>query len=273
MPIYSHSKLSAFEECPLKFRYRYIDKIIPTIEKSIESHLGKVVHEVLEWLYSQVKDGRVPTIDDVVIYYSKKWKESWDPAIKNVKKKLTTKEYFNRGVQFLLDYYARHKPFDDNTLEVEKKIIISLDQEGKYKILGFLDRLVYNLKTQEYEVHDYKTSNNLPQPEAVENDRQLGLYSIAIKDEFGKDKKVSLVWHYLAFNRRIYSKRTNEQLEKLKKETIGLIKKIESEMEFPAKKSYLCHWCGYQPVCLLWNKNPPKTKEEAEKILRKPGRV
>lgn len=121
MPIYSHSKLSAFEECPLKFRYRYIDKIIPTIEKSIESHLGKVVHEVLEWLYSQVKDGRVPTIDDVVIYYSKKWKESWDPAIKNVKKKLTTKEYFNRGVQFLLDYYARHKPFDDNTLEVEKK--------------------------------------------------------------------------------------------------------------------------------------------------------
>ena len=268
MVVYSHSRLRTFEECPKKFKFRYIDKIIPTVEKSIESHLGKVVHETLEWLYRQVKEGRYPRIDDVVIYYSKRWEKTWDPAIKNVKKKLTTREFFNRGVQFLLDYYMRHKPFKDNTLDVEKKITISLDKNGKYKILGFIDRLVYNLETGEYEVHDYKTSGNLPQPEAIDKDRQLGLYTIAIKEEFGKGKKVSLIWHYLAFNRRIYSKRTDEQLEQLKRETIELIKKIESEMEFEPRKSYLCSWCEYKPICPAWVKNPPKTKEEAEKILR-----
>ena len=271
MPTYSHSRLSAFEECPLKFRYRYIDRIIPTIEKSIESHLGKVVHETLEWLYLEIKKGRIPTIDSVIIYYTKIWEKNWNDAIKNVKKKLTTKEYFNRGVGFLLDYYMRHKPFDDNTIEVEKKIEIALDENGKYRIMGFIDRLAYNLEKEEYEVHDYKTSNNLPQPEDIDNDRQLGLYSIAIQELFGKDKKVSLVWHYLAFNRRIYSSRTEEQIKKLKKETIELIKKIESEMEFASKKSYLCHWCEYKEICPMWNKNPPKSKEEAEKILRKIG--
>ena len=269
MPLYSHSRLSAFEKCPRKFRFRYLDRIIPPIEKSIETHLGKSVHTALEWLYLEVKEKRIPSIDDVVIYYSKTWEKNWDPAIKNVKKQLTTKDFFNRGVQFLLDYYMRNKPFDDNTLDIEKRIFIILDQTGKYKIQGFIDRLVYNLKTKEYEIHDYKTSSNLPQPEDVDNDRQLGLYSLAIKELFGKDKEVSLIWHYLAFNRKIYSKRTNEQLDILKKETIELIKKIEATTEFPTKKSYLCHWCEYKPICPVWNKNPPKSKEEAEKILRK----
>lgn len=269
MPLYSHSKLSTFEKCPKKFKFRYIDKIRPTIEKSIETHLGKSVHTTLEWLYRQVKEKIIPSIDNVIIYYSKTWEKNWDPAIKNVKKKLTTKDFFNRGVQFLLDYYMRNKPFDDNTLDTEKRILIVLEKSGNYKIQGFIDRLVYNLKTKEYEIHDYKTSSNLPQPEDVDNDRQLGLYSMAIKELFGKDKEVSLIWHYLAFNRKIYSRRTNEQLSKLKKDTIELIKKIEATTEFPTKKTYLCHWCEYKEICPAWNKNPPKTKEEAEKILGK----
>jgi len=268
MPIYSHSRLSTFENCPCKFKYKYLDKIIPPIETSIEAYLGKTVHDALEWLYIEVGKGNLPTIDDVVIYYSKKWEETWNDAIKNVKKQFTTKEYFNKGVQFILDYYMRHKPFEDNTLATEKKIFINLDKEGRYKIIGFIDRLAYNLETKEYEVHDYKTANNLPQPEAVENDRQLALYSIAVKEEFGKEKNVSLIWHYLAFNRKIQSKRTDEQLEKLKKDTIELIKKIESTTEFETKKSYLCGWCEYKPICGVWNKNPPKSKEEAEEMLR-----
>jgi len=245
---------------------------VPPVEKSIEAHLGKVVHEALEWLYLEVKEKRIPSIDQVIIYYSRRWKETWDDAIKNVKKRYTTKEYFNQGVGYLLDYYMRHKPFADNTIDVEKKVFIELDKEGRYRLIGFIDRLVYNLKTKEYEIHDYKTSGNLPQPEAVENDRQLGLYTIAIKELFGKNKKVSLIWHYLAFNRRIYSKRTEEQLKKLKKETIELIKKIESTTEFPTKKSYLCHWCEYKAICPVWNENPPKTRGEAEKILQKVGK-
>jgi len=273
MPWYSHSKLSTFESCPKKFKYRYIEKIVPPIEKSIETHLGKIVHDALEWLYIQVKEGFVPSLDDVVIYYTKRWEEKWDPAIKNVKKKYTTKEYFNQGVGYLLDYYIRHKPFDDNTIDVEKRIVIDLDKDGYYKIQGFIDRLVYNLKTKEYEIHDYKTSGNLPQPEAVENDRQLGLYTIAIKKLFGKDKKVALIWHYLAFNRRIHSKRTDEQLAKLKKDTLELIKNIENTTEFPSNKTYLCHWCEYKPICPIWNKNPPKNKEEAEKLFRKLSKV
>ena len=58
MATYSHSKLCTFEQCPLKYKLRYIDKIKPVIEKTIESHLGKVVHGTLEWIYNSVKENQ-----------------------------------------------------------------------------------------------------------------------------------------------------------------------------------------------------------------------
>ena len=258
--IYSHSRLSTFEQCPFKFKLRYIDKIIPEIEKSIEAHLGSVVHDTLEWLYKQIKNKKLPTIDEIIVYYSGNWEENYKPEIIIVKKELTVKDYFNKGVQFLLDYYVRNKPFDENTIGIEKKIMLDLDESGEYKIQGFIDRLVHNLETGEYEVHDYKTANNLPRKEKIDNDRQLALYSIAIKELFGQDKKVCLVWHYLAHDTKICSTRTNEQLLKLKKDTLDLIKQIESTTKFPYYVSRLCDWCEYKSMCPAWGGEIKKEK-------------
>ena len=185
---------------------------------------------------------------------------------------MNVSDYFNKGIKFLVNYYLNHKPFDDNTIEVEKEILINLDGKGEYKIRGFIDRLSYNLKTGEYEVHDYKTSNNLPSQEKIDNDRQLALYSIAIKEIFGEDKKVILVWHYLSFNKKIHSRRTDEQLKKLKTETLNLIKEIESTASFTPTKSALCNWCEYKPICPAWGNKPPArqlTLEEYYKIKEK----
>ena len=66
----------------------------------------------------------------------------------------------------------QHKPFNDNTLEIEKRILINLDKKGEYKLQGFIDRLVHNLEKDEFEIHDYKTGKSLPTQEKIENDRQ-----------------------------------------------------------------------------------------------------
>ena len=268
MTIYSHSRLNTFETCPQMFKYRYLDKIRTPFEKTVETHLGKVVHETLEWLYTEVGFGKIPELDDALIYYRNQWTSKWEDTIKIVRKNLTKEDYFNKGLQFLVSYYMKHKPFNDNTIDIEKKVMIDMDEEGKYRLQGFIDRLVYNLEEERYEVHDYKTANSLPLPGKVEKDKQLALYSIGIKNQFGQDKEVIPVWHYLAFNRRIESRRTNEQLEDLKKEIIGLIDTIESTTEFPPKKSGLCNWCEFQPVCSLWNADAPTEKAEMEKCIR-----
>ena len=269
MATYSHSKLSTFEQCPLKYKFRYIDKIIPEIEKSIESHLGTCVHDALEWLYSQVKEGRVPTLDDLIIYYSEIWQKQFKEEFIIVKKELTAKDYFNKGVEFILNYYTANQPFQEGTLELEKKITIRLNKDSGnpsgdfHQIIGFIDRLAQNPETQAYEIHDYKTANALPDQQKMDEDRQLALYSIAIKEAYGHDKEVTLIWHYLAHKTKIISRRTNEQLEKLKKETLALIKKIESATEFPHKESALCHWCEYQNTCPVFNRTPNREERQA----------
>ncbi len=251
MRVFSHSRLSTFEQCNLKYKYRYIDNIIPEIEKTIEAHLGSIVHQTLEWLYSEVKGGRVPTIDDMIVYFSKSWMEENKETL--MQDNNDEKKFFNKGIQYLLDYYNRYKPFDDNTIYLEKEIFINLDERGEYKIRGFIDRLAYNLNTKEYEIHDYKTSKTMPQGEKIESDRQLALYSVAVKEMFGSDKEVRLIWHYLFFNKRIESKRTDEQLKQLKKDTLELIRIIESTTVFHPHKSNLCNWCAYKPICPAWN--------------------
>jgi len=223
---------------------------------SIESHLGSTVHNTLEWIYKTILSRNpAPLIEQVIDYYAEEWQKNFNSDMKIVKD-LKAKDYFNKGVVFLLDYYTKHYPFDDGTLECEKKVLI--DIHG-HTLQGFIDRLVHNKETDEYEIHDYKTASNLPTQEKINTDRQLALYSIAIQETFGA-KKVCLTWHYLAHNKKICSYRTQEQIENLKREIKELIEVIESTTNFPAKKSALCDWCEYKSMCPMFGGTPDKTK-------------
>jgi len=266
MPVYSNSKIETFEQCRLKFKYRYIDKIIPEIAKSIEAHLGTVVHKTLEWLYIQVLKNIIPSINDVISFYSNEWQENYSENMPIVNKTLTAKDYFNRGVEFLVNYYMKYHPFQDNTIATEKRIEIDLDKEGGKKLIGYIDRLAHNLETNEIEIHDYKTSNSVMSKEKAENSRQLSIYSLAIKEMFGKDKNICMVWHFLAHDMKICLRKTNEELERLRKEIIEIIEEIERTRDFPPTKSQLCYWCEYMNICTVWNKAYKRERQEELKL-------
>ena len=50
--MYSHSRLETFEQCPQKYKFRYIDNI-RTETEGIEAFVGKRVHEALEKLVAR----------------------------------------------------------------------------------------------------------------------------------------------------------------------------------------------------------------------------
>jgi len=209
-----------------------------------------------------VQNGKLPTLDDCIMYYADKWQEGYTDKIKIVKQELTAKDYFNKGIEFIINYYIKHQPFNDNTLEIEKKVIITIGENKEHKLQGFIDRLVHNKEKDEYEIHDYKTANTLPTQEKIDKDRQLALYAIAIKDLFGQEKEIKLIWHYLAHNTKITSKRTNHELENLKEEIIELINKIENTTKFPSQKSILCGWCEYKTMCPEFGGEPPQKENK-----------
>lgn len=240
--MYSHSKLWLYESCPEFYKLRYIDKKVPPMQTHISLFLGTVVHEALEWLYHQVKYHLVE-VDELIEYFTERWTKQFNDTIRI--ENGDEIDAYNKGVRFLTDYYTKHKPFKQKVLAVEHKVLFTLGENKEYTIQGYIDRLDM-AEDGTYEVHDYKTNQSMKKREDFAKDRQLALYDIGLREQFGNEIKVKLVWHFLNFNQDIFSERTPTELEKLKEDTLALIKKIESTTEWPACNGKYCDWCNYK---------------------------
>lgn len=260
-PLYSHSRLSSFENCPKQFHFRYVLKI-PSTTEGIEAFVGKRVHEVLERLYLFVGREMVPGVEKVVSRYHALWEEHFDPERIRVAREETPIEHYRRlGERCLRNFYRRHYPFDhDETLGLEERVIFDLDPDGRYRMQGIIDRIV-RAPDGAIEIHDYKTGARVPSQPELDRDRQLALYQIGVSRRYGEGERYRLVWHYVASGQVRSSARSPEQLAELGQETIGLIDRIESETEFPAKRTALCPWCEYREICPAWSttadRDPP----------------
>ena len=273
MPLYSHSRLSTFQNCLRQYWFRYIEK--PAIEKvdGIEAFMGSRCHDALEELYRYLFNGRLLSQDEVLRCYEDCWDRKWHDNVRIVKKELTAEDYKNVGRKAVEDYYNQYYPFDQSrTIQLEKPVTASLDPDGHYKMRGFIDRLARR-DDGAIEIHDYKTSGSLPTQEQADHDRQLALYQLCIQQAWPDAKDVELIWHYLRFNKEIVSTRSQEQIDEVRQSCIELIDAIESrgkaEPEFPTEPSALCNWCDYRELCpamghraSLENKTPEEYGED-----------
>jgi len=251
-PLYSHSRLSSFENCPKQFEFRYILKI-PSESESIEAFVGKRVHEILERLYLFVGRGQIPGLEKVVDRYQKLWEETWDAERVRIVREGTPLSFYRElGERCLRSYYLRHYPFDaDETLGLEKRVVFPLDGEGQYKMQGIIDR-ISRARDGVIEVHDYKTGARVPSQRQLDQDRQLALYQIGLAREYGEDQPFRLVWHYVANDVTRRSTREPEALDALRRETIERIEEIQGATSYPPRKSALCGWCEYRDRCPIW---------------------
>src|SRR5262245_2853839 len=247
--VFSHSRLSAFERCPRKFQYRYLWKI-PAEGESIEGFVGKRVHEVLERLHRTAESQGVPSLPRVLWRFQQMFSEAYDASrVRIARQGMPLDFYRSFGEQCLANYYREHYPFDrDETLALEERVAFDLDDQGRYAVQGFIDRIA-RTRDGAIEIQDYKTSARVPSQEQVDEDRQLALYQIGIGARFGADRPVRLVWRYLSKRRTLVSTRTPEQLDELAVQTRALIDRIRSETAFAPKPSALCRWCEYRQGC------------------------
>lgn len=252
MPLYSHSRLQTYENCPLQFKYKYVEKLEIKVEETIETFLGSRVHEALEKLYQDFKMTKKTSLEELISHYSQIWQKNWLDSILVVRKEYNPEHYRKVGERCLTDYYSRYHPFDQGkTLGTEQLILIPLDDQGKYRIRGFIDRVVFT-GNGSYEIHDYKTSGHLPEQSFLDSDRQLALYQIGVENKWRDVKNVDLVWHYLVFDKEMRSHRTEDELKELKAKTMELINHIEKmkkEDKFPPHESTLCDWCQFYSIC------------------------
>ncbi len=271
MTVYSHSRLSCYEQCPQKFKLQYIDKVETEVEESIEAFLGSQVHEALEKLYRDCDHQKLLSLDELLGFFREQWKNNWSDTIIIVNEEYTAENYLRMGEKYLSDYYKRYHPFNQGkTIALEERILINLDPAGEYKLQGYIDRLTETTDGC-YEIHDYKTNSRLPLADYIQTDRQLALYMIGVKHHYPDVKQVRLIWHFLKFDKEIDSTRTDAELEELRRSTMQLIDTIEGDEEYVASPGYLCEWCEFKPVCRQWKHLYKVSEKPANEYLKDSG--
>jgi putative RecB family exonuclease len=273
--IYSHSRIGTYENCPRQYKFNYIEKEEKDFENTIEAFMGSRVHDALEKLYNDLKYAKLNTQEELLEFYNKEWEEKFSEDIKVVKEDYTAENYRVIGEKFIKDYYKKYHPFNQNKLiGCEIRVFIDLDEDGEYRLQGYIDRLDY-AGDGVYEIHDYKTANSLPDQGKMDEDRQLAIYSVAVKEKYADCKEVKLIWHYLAFDKEIISERTDQDLEELKQKIVNTIKEIEAKdlNSYEPKQSALCNWCAYKTKCPLFKHLYEKESLTEEETINEDGVV
>ena len=270
--VYSPSRIAAYENCPLKFKYRYVDKK-PAMRATIEAFLGRRVHEALEKLYRDRQFEKTPEVDDLVDFYHRQWEKEMDDSICVVKDGYSPDNYRKMGEKYIRQYYRSYEPFDEGaTIALEQRVRFPLG-DG-FSIMGYIDRLADNDGT--YEVHDYKTSLTLPTVDDLSRDRQLALYALAVRHMYDDADDVELVWHYVAFDKELRVRKSDEELQAVKQETLQAVRDIETAIrqgDFEARESGLCPYCEYQPLCPLFKHKYQVDELPAEDAREEDGRA
>lgn len=265
----SYSALDTYKTCPLKYKYQEIDK--RKTPKRVEAVFGTVVHSALKYMF--LRDPLYPALDEVIDFYTRKWKEAAEKIEwKDLERKeAQEKMYFEEGIKLLENFYKKNSPWNFNAVELESRFRIDLEDTETgttHTLAGIIDRIDKDIASDVYEIIDYKTGKKMPSQEMLEDDLQLGLYGIALKDRWPalSAQRIQTSLYFLKHNEKISAMHSDEKLERAKGRILTIIKEIEKRMEsglFEPTPGPLCNWCGFRPICPMWS-HEYKNKEELQ---------
>jgi putative RecB family exonuclease len=249
---FSHSALGAFEECPQKFKFRYIDKA--DIPKRVFAHLqlGTIVHRQLATLYQLASDGKLWPLEDMLRAYDTAWEALELDKLEVSSEHLSVDDYIESGRRMLTWYYDRYQPFDQSRLLGAEKDIQFVLPGTRYNFTARIDRLSRR-NDGVVELCDYKTGAHFPLgPRDPAFHTQMGLYQLAVQSTYPDFKEIELVQVFLKPGEEISYRMPPEELDELCEQFRVLVTEtIHAERlgDWPTKESSLCDFCEYFALC------------------------
>ncbi|MFC1517909.1 PD-(D/E)XK nuclease family protein [Candidatus Margulisiibacteriota bacterium] len=247
MSIYSEESLEVYEQCPLWYKYKYVDGIRRSV-RSMEVFLKEIFQEIIHNIYVESRNEKVslPIVrDHYLALWTKKYKKvniKADPEKKPA-------HYLDLGQKGISNYLKRYRPFvQKSVLGVDKKIMVDLDGKGKYIVEGSIDVLV-KASDGVYEIHENKLEEDIPEQEYFNKDRKLVLSQLGLQKMLPEAKRVSLVWYYPAKDKLYTRFIDKQQLLKTKKDSIEIIERIAQEKYYFPDECPVCVDCVYDDLC------------------------
>jgi len=248
----SHTSISLYLQCPLKYKIRYIDGL----KEKPRSYLsfGKSMHQALEYFFGS-KFPIPPSLQDVIDYYEKNWlKEGYVDAEEETK-------YSEHGKMVLKDFYDKHVKEYKKPLAVEHKIYFDIAGVSVVAVMDRIDKI--NDKT--VAVIDYKTNKNPFTLSDLKEEPQLTMYQLAIEQEMGMKVEELTYYHLLSNTPFTIPRHTDEQVKLLKDRIVNVAQNIQKE-EFPYRENKYCP-CDFGNFCPLYMHQYKKDESREDKSI------
>ena len=245
---YSFSRVTTFEQCARRFRYRYLDGVQEGFD-SVESFMGRQVHSAIEWLYGEREKGREPRADETVAWYCASWDAgiSAGPRLVRVVKDGAPLEGYRRSGADMLSRFHQARFVSDRltTLGNEHHFRVTIGE--RYEFQGYIDRLARD-EAGTLHIIDYKTGRKSGRGFSGREAEQLEAYALAL---FSSEpvEEIELVLEYLRIGERVRKRVRREDSVAIETRLVARIEALESSTVFPPNPGILCRWCGYNDIC------------------------
>lgn len=238
----SHSSITLYNECPQKYKFKYVDKI-PEKPKHFFS-FGQSVHLALEWFYGGIESPKAP-VAPALEALLKHYREIWvKPGYRDENQEA---EYFEQGRQILTRFYDKHAKSFHVPFSVEYNF--NFEYEG-IPLTGKVDR-IDELPDGRLSILDYKTGKKLAAGR-LDIDAQLTMYQFAAESQLGKEVGELIFYHLPTLKEHRTTRRDKPLVKELTTRIVDTATGIDKDRFDPKPTENACRWCDYKPLCPIY---------------------
>ncbi|MGH3738488.1 MAG: RecB family exonuclease [Micromonosporaceae bacterium] len=249
------SKLLAYEDCPRRYRYSYVDR--PAPQKGppwAHNSLGASVHTALRNWYALPVGKR--TVERARVLLKATW------VSEGYRDDAQERAAFERALGWLEAYLARCDPADE-PLGVERTVAA---KTRTLALSGRVDRV--DRRGEEVVIVDYKTGRAELTDDDARGSRALALYAYAAEKTLRRPcREVEL--HHLPTESVARHRHTDESLARhlrRAEEAVADIRAAERavadgkdpDVAFPAAPGPQCGWCDFRQHCAAGTEVPAR---------------
>jgi len=245
----SESKRNTFNQCRLKYKYKYVDRMDETSDGNTDAlHFGSYIHKILE------KGYKATTYEELEV------------LAEEYKKDYKFGKSYNKKIEPCLKNFLRLNASLEETVDVEHGFNIEVASD--IEIIGYIDRIVKGNQGG-YLVVDYKTGKREKSKVELYQDTQMKNYAFAVHRVFKTPLANIVCAHYYPVTDNLVTVKYSEtQIASHIRgvvEDVWKIRKLKKKDLTPCQNEF-CNWCGYKNACPLFvdSSTVAKVIEEAK---------